>query len=110
MPMAPLTNFEFSNRAFATFIALQALDVLTTLLGLRLGAGETNVYIGQLMRLGPLAGLLVSKMICVALVVTVVIFGRGRVMRLLNPWCAAIVTWNLFAIIVQAHVRPGIVG
>jgi hypothetical protein len=101
--MTPLTKVEFSSRAFTIFIVLQVLDVLTTLLGLRLGAGESNFFIGRLMQLGPLPGLLISKLICLSMVVTIVIFGRGRVMRLLNPWCAAVVTWNLFAIAAQAH-------
>jgi len=105
--MAPLPSAEFSNRAFATFIALQALDVLTTLIGLHLGAGESNAFVSHLMRLGPLAGLLLSKLPCMILVTIVVVFGRGKVMRLLNPWSAAVVTWNLVMIMVQAHVFPG---
>src|SRR5579864_8420737 len=99
--MAPLTTREFSNRAFGIFIALQALDVLTTMIGLHLGAGESNAFVGQLMRMGPLPGLLVSKLLCLMLMVVTVVFGRGRVMRLLNPWSAAVVTWNVVAIIMQ---------
>jgi len=104
--LAPLPSAEFSHRAFAIFIALQALDVLTTLIGLRLGAGESNAYVSHLMRVGPLAGLLLSKLPCMMLVTIVVACGHGRVIRLLNPWSAAVVTWNLFAIMVQAHVQP----
>ena len=104
--MTPLSPVEFSNRALATFIALQALDVLTTMIGLRLGANESNAFVGYLMRMGPLSGLLVSKLLCLFLAAAVVVFGRGRVMRLLNPWYAAVVTWNVFAIIVQAHFPP----
>lgn len=104
--MDPLTTRDFSNRAFRIFIVLQALDVLTTMIGLRLGAGESNAYIGHLMRMGPLPGLLLSKLLCLILMTVVVVSGRGRVMRLLNPWSAAVVTWNLVAIAMQARVLP----
>jgi len=101
--MSPLSTAEFSNRALATFIWLQALDVLTTMIGLRLGAGESSVVVSQFMRLGQLPGLLVSKLLCLLLIGMVVLCGRGRVMRLLNPWYAAVVTWNLIAIVLQSH-------
>lgn len=76
---------EFSNTTFVTFLALQALDVVTTI-----------------MNYGPLSGLLLSKAVSIVLVAAVVGFGRGRLMRILNPWYALVVTWNLVVIFTQA--------
>jgi hypothetical protein len=98
--MEPL---EFSNRTFVTFLALQALDVITTMIGLNLGAGEASAFVNRLLHYGPLAGLLISKVISIVLVAAVVAFGRGRLMRILNPWYAAVVTWNLFVIFTQVR-------
>ena len=102
--LSSFSSFRMSHRALAVFIALQALDVLTTILGLRLGAGESSMIVSQLMRLGTLPGLLVSKVLSLLLLGLAVSFGRGRMMRLLNPWYAGVVTWNLVAIMVQAHL------
>ena len=95
---------EFSNRTFITFLALQALDVLTTMMGLHLGAGEGSAFISRLLRYGPLSGLLLSKALSIVLVAAVVGFGRGRLMRILNPWYALVVTWNLVVIFTQANI------
>jgi hypothetical protein len=98
--MKPL---EFSNRTFITFLALQALDVVTTMIGLRLGAAEGSTFVNRLLNYGPLSGLLLSKLISIVLVTGVVAFGRGRLMRILNPWYALLVSWNLVVIFRQAN-------
>jgi hypothetical protein len=97
-----MRRVEFSNRTFVTFLALQALDVLTTMIGLQLGAGESSAFVNRLLNYGPLSGLLLSKLISIVLVTGVVAFGRGRLMRILNPWYALVVTWNLIVIFRQA--------
>jgi hypothetical protein len=94
---------EFSNRTFVTFLALQALDVLTTMIGLRLGAAESSTFVNRLLNYGPPTGLLLSKAVSIVLVAAVAGFGRGRLMRILNPWYALVVTWNLVIIFTQAH-------
>jgi hypothetical protein len=91
-------TLEFSNRAFVAFLFLQALDVLTTTLGLRLGASEGSAFISRIMQFGTVPGLLVSKAISVVLVTAVIAFGRGRLLRLLNIWYAVVVTWNFVMI------------
>jgi len=96
---------EFSNRTFVVFLALQALDVLTTIIGLNLGAGESSAFVNRLLNYGPLTGLLLSKAVSIVLVAAVVGFGRGRLMRILNPWYALVVTWNLLVIFGQANVH-----
>ena len=42
----------------SVFVFLQILDVLTTLIGLHLGAGEASLFIAHLMRIGPVPALI----------------------------------------------------
>lgn len=89
---------EFPTPSLAVFVFLQLLDILTTLLGLRVGAREGSLFIGRLMQVGPLAALLISKIIAVCLVGMAVRWHRPRVVVLVNYWVALVVAWNLFAI------------
>jgi hypothetical protein len=86
------------------FVILQVLDILTTLLGLQMGARETSVFLGRLMRAGPVAALLIAKIIAVLLVAIAVKFKRPRMVVFLNYWFAAVVTWNL-AILLLTQLR-----
>jgi len=90
---------EFPAPSLTVFFSLQALDVVTTLLGLRLGAGEASFFVGRLMKLGTLEGLLLSKVLAVILVATAMGFRRPRVVVFLNYWFAALITWNLLTIL-----------
>ena len=90
---------EFPTPSMAVFFSLQALDVLTTLIGLRLGASEASFFVGRLMNLGPVAGLLISKVFAVILVGAALGFRRPRVVVFLNYWFAALITWNLATIV-----------
>ena len=45
------------------FIYLQLLDVLTTLVGFKLGATEASPFIRVLMHAGPVAGVIASKVL-----------------------------------------------
>lgn len=83
----------------AVFFSLQALDVLTTLIGLRLGASEGSLFVGRLISLGPLAGLLLAKCFAVLLAMAAIRFKRQRIIVFLNYWFAAVVTWNLATIV-----------
>jgi hypothetical protein len=82
----------------AVFFGLQALDVLTTLIGLRLGAKEASVFVGRLLALGPVAGLLISKCFAIILAAAALGFHRPRVVVFLNYWFAVLIAWNLFTI------------
>lgn len=95
-------SIEFSSQSVIVFLFLQALDILTTMLGLRLGAGEGSAFISRLMSFGPVPALLLSKAISMILVTAVVAYGRGRFLRRLNLWYAGLVTWNLVIILLQA--------
>jgi hypothetical protein len=88
--------------SLSAFVFLQILDVLTTLIGLRLGAGEASAFIGRLMHLGIVPALMISKIIAVILVLLALKRGRPRIVALANLWFAGIVTWNLAQIFSQA--------
>lgn len=96
----------FPAPSLAVFVGLQMLDILTTILGLRLGASEASMFLGQLMRVGPMAALLIAKIMAALLVSAALKFRRPRVVVFLNYWFAALVTWNL-GMILFARLRMG---
>jgi hypothetical protein len=94
----------FPRPSLTVFVVLQVLDIFTTLLGLRLGASESSVFIGRLMHAGPVAALLIAKLFAVVLVMIALKVRRPRTVVFLNYWFAAIVSWNL-VMIVTAGLR-----
>lgn len=90
---------EFPAPSMTVFFGLQALDVITTLLGLQMGAKEASVFVGQLLRLGALPGLLISKCLAVVLASAALGFKRPRVIVFLNYWFAVVIAWNLYTIL-----------
>lgn len=85
--------------SLTVFVVLQVLDILTTLLGLQLGAQEGSMFLGRLMRAGPVAALLIAKITAVLLVAVAMRFKRPRIVVFLNYWFAGVVTWNLAIIL-----------
>ena len=81
------------------FAYLQLLDVLTTLVGFSLGAGEASPFVSILIRWGPVTGTLLSKVVAVALVVVCLRLERGHLVRWINCWYAALAVWNLCVIL-----------
>jgi hypothetical protein len=81
------------------FLYLQVLDVLTTWLGFRMGGVEVSPFIRYLMHVGPMAGLLGSKLIAVGLGAYCVWRQRLRVIQIINYFFAALVLWNLTQIL-----------
>jgi len=100
----PLKRYIQASRRFMTpvlliFVALQSLDVLTTLIGLRVGAVESSSFIGELMaRFGAVTGLLLSKTIAAIIVVGAIFGGRSRLILFANCWFTGIVSWNVLII------------
>ena len=82
-----------------TFLYLQVLDVLTTFLGFRMGLSEASPFIRALMGMGPMTGVLLSKVVALLLGAACVRSGRYHVIRLINYWYAALVVWNLTLIL-----------
>ena len=96
---------EFPAPSLAVFVLLQLMDVLTTLVGLRVGAHEGSVFIARLMKVNPMAALWISKLIAVILVGVALRWRRPRVVVLVNYWAALVVVWNLIAIYATALLR-----
>ena len=90
---------EFPAPSLIAFVSLQTLDVLTTLIGLRVGASEGSIFISHLMRIGPVAALLISKIFAAFLVAVALRMKRPRVVVFLNYWFILVVAWNLYTII-----------
>ena len=91
----------FPIPSIGLFLGLQILDVLTTLIGLHLGAQEGSAFIGQLLQTGPLNGLIVSKILAAALAAFAVFLNKKRLLVFLNFWFAGLVVWNIFQICLQ---------
>lgn len=94
-----LVRREFPAPSMAVFFALQTLDVLTTLIGLHMGAKEASLFVGRLLRLGPVEGLLISKCFAIILAAAALAFRRPRVVVFLNYWFAVLIAWNLYTIL-----------
>ena len=103
MILSQVRSREIPEPSIGVFFALQALDVLTTLLGLHSGAHEGSLFISQLMQMGPLPALLLVKVVATALVLVAFSFKRSRVVVFLNFWFAAVVTWNLGVILTALY-------
>jgi len=92
----------FPRPSLTLFVALQSLDILTTLIGLQMGAAEGSMFVSRLMHAGPVAALLIAKILAVFLVAVALRLRRPRIVVILNYWCAIVVTWNLMMIAITA--------
>ena len=78
-----------------TFIFLQVADVATTMTALQMGGSEKNSLLTPLMAIGSLQGLILSKVIVLAIGLAAVLKGKYRVLRWSNVLFAGVVVWNL---------------
>ena len=101
MKTLALQEIQFPAPSIGVFLGLQILDVLTTLIGLHLGAQEGSTFIGRLLETGPLSGLIISKILAAGLAAFAVFLNRKRILVFLNIWFGAVVGWNLVAIFLQ---------
>jgi hypothetical protein len=83
------------SSSLVLFLYLQVLDVLTTLVGFSLGASEGSPFIRELIRWGPLAGTLASKVFAVAILGFCLAYRKLNLLRWVNVWYAALAVWNL---------------
>ncbi len=63
-----------------------------------MGAQEASIFVGRLLQLSPVAGLIIPKLFSLLLVVSAIRFKRQRMVVFLNYWFALVVTWNLVTI------------
>jgi hypothetical protein len=81
------------------FVYLQLLDLLTTLVGFRLGAAEASPFIRLLMHLGPAAGVALSKLLALGLGAWCVYCKKLHLMRMITFWYSGLVVWNLMILL-----------
>jgi hypothetical protein len=77
------------------FIYLQLLDLLTTLVGFKLGAAEASPFIRVLMHAGPAAGVAISKLVALGLGGLCVYLKKQHLIRWATYWYSGLVVWNL---------------
>jgi hypothetical protein len=91
-----LVVLESLIRSRWTFGALQVLDLLTTLAAFHAGAYEVNPLVGRLtVQFGRLRGVLISKLIAVAIAM-----GVRRLVWVVNLFYLGIVGWNIVVLVV----------
>ena len=88
------------RQILTVFMCLQILDVLTTIVGLRMGAVEGSPFVAHLLRCGTVAGLIFAKVIACVLATWALLRNGERLLRIVNFWFVAIVGWNLIVIAV----------
>ncbi|HEY2017694.1 MAG TPA: DUF5658 family protein [Bryobacteraceae bacterium] len=81
------------------FVYLQLLDLLTTLIGFRLGAGEASPFIRMLMHAGPALGVTLSKLVALALGGICIWAKKSHLIRWVSYWYAGLVVWNLMVLL-----------
>lgn len=81
------------------FVYLQLLDLLTTLVGFRLGASEASPFIRILMHAGPAVGVTLSKLVALALGGVCVWARKDHLIRWVSYWYAGLVVWNMMILL-----------
>ena len=81
------------------FVYLQLLDLLTTLVGFRMGASEASPFIRMLMFLGPGVGVVLSKVLALALGGWCVYRKKEQLIRVITFWYGGLVVWNLMILL-----------
>jgi hypothetical protein len=87
-----------SMQLLEVFVYLQLLDLLTTMIGFRLGASEASPFVRMLTELGPGLGVALSKGIAIGLGGFCVATRRLRLIVVINYWFALLVLWNFYMI------------
>jgi hypothetical protein len=78
------------------FLYLQVLDILSTLIGFSLGNTEGSPFVRLMVQWGPVAGLLLSKILAVGIATACLVLRRRKLILWINYWYAAVVVWNLY--------------
>ena len=84
------------------FVGLQLLDLLTTLVGFKLGAAEASPFIRMLMHAGPTTGVVLSKILALALGGLCIYIGKFHLIRWISYWYGGLIVWNLMVMLVAA--------
>lgn len=89
------------------FVYLQVLDLLTTLVGFRLGAAEASPFIKVLMHFGPAAGVVLSKLFALGLGGICVYLKKDHIVRWITYWYGGLIVWNLAVMLGAAGSHLG---
>ncbi len=81
------------------FIYLQLLDLLTTLVGFKLGAVEASPFIRVLMHTGPAVGVGLSKVLALGIGGVCVYSNRPHLIKWITYWYGGLVVWNLMVLL-----------
>jgi len=85
---------------YQLFVYLQLLDLLTTLVGFKLGAAEASPFIRMMMHAGPAAGVIASKVLALGLGAACVWANKAHVVRWITYWYGVLIVWNLMVMLV----------
>lgn len=84
------SGFKKVANSHWTFVALQALDLLTTMIAFRMGAYEVNPLVAHLtVAFGRFGGVLISKLIAITIAL-----GVRKRLWIINIFYALIILWN----------------
>ena len=86
-------------RTLEVFAFLQLLDLLTTMIGFRLGGSEASPFIRMFLTFGPVPALMLAKAVAFGLGGACIILRRIHIITYINYWYAALTTWNLTIIL-----------
>lgn len=91
------------------FTYLQMLDVLTTVAFLMQGVAEANPIVIWAMDTGPspVAGLVMLKVAAFGLALVCFAQARHKLLQRVNVFFAALVAWNLLALIMASPIFQG---
>ena len=91
---------------YKVFVYLQLLDLLTTLLGFRVGAAEASPFIRLMMHAGPAAGVIASKVLALGIGAFCAYANKAHVVRWISYWYSGLVIWNLMVMLAASgHAR-----
>lgn len=95
------------NQALLHFSYLQVLDFLTTVAFLVNGIEEANPFVRLALKLGsnPIGGLVLVKILAIVLGIYCWRMGRQRLLARINVVFAALIAWNLVALIMGALTK-----
>jgi hypothetical protein len=85
------------------FLYLQVLDLVTTLIGFRLGLSEASPFIRSLLHFGPLIALILSKVVALGVAGLCIGLHKFHLVRWITYWYAGLIAWNLVNILAVAH-------
>ena len=90
VPTTARSTFKKALHSHWTFVGLQGLDLLTTMVAFHMGANEVNPLVAHLtVTFGPFRGVLISKLIAIGIAM-----GVRRLIWVVNVFYAVIILWN----------------